>query len=70
MAAISLYKTRKIFNNFNNEDYTAFINRLNPIYKLFRALLFLKRLLDKGYDDVQGQFQIILDKYTYFNYIM
>lgn len=56
MAAISLYKTREAFNNFNNEDDTAFINRLNPIYKLFRTLLFVKCLLDKVYDDVQGQF--------------
>lgn len=34
MAAIALYKTRRAFNSFDNEDYIAFIQRLNYAYKL------------------------------------
>lgn len=56
MTVISLYKTRRAFSSFDNEDYVVFINKLNPIYKLFNTLLFLRRLLNKVYNDIQRQF--------------
>lgn len=60
MAAIVVYKTEKAFSCFDNKDYTAFIHRLNLLYKLLNTQLFLRQLLDEVYDDIQGRlrFQI------------
>lgn len=34
MTALAFYKTGGAFSSFDNEDYVAFIYRLNPIYKI------------------------------------
>ena len=66
---MAFYKTRGVFSSFDNKDYAVFIHRLNPAYKLSSAWLFSKRLLNKVYNDVQGQLQMVLDKYIYFNFV-
>ena len=43
---------RKVFNSFDKKDYMVFIHRLNPIYKVLSAQLFLERRLDEIYDDI------------------
>lgn len=53
MAAIAFYKTRGAISHFDDKDYTAFIHRLIPMYNLFSAQLFSKRLLDEMYNNVQ-----------------
>ncbi len=69
MAAMALYKTGSGFSNFEDEDYIAFLHQLNPEYKISIARLFLGRLLDETYDEVQGELQVVLDKCTYFNFV-
>lgn len=69
MAAMALYKTGGGFSNFEDEDYAAFLHRLNPAYKIPSARLFSGRLLDEAYDTVRGELQVVLDKCTYFNFV-
>lgn len=69
MIAMTLYKTRKIFSNFDDKDYTAFIYKLNSLYKLPNTWLFSSYLLDEVYDNIYKQVQIVLNKCTYFNFI-
>ncbi len=53
IAVIAFCKIRGVFNSFDDEEYSAFINRLNLIYKLLIAQLFSRPLLDDIYDNVQ-----------------
>lgn len=69
MVTMTFYKIGEVFSSFYDEDYAVFIHRLNPMYKLPSTQLFSRQLLDEVYDDVQGQLQIVLDKYTYFNFV-
>ena len=66
---MAFYKTRGGFSNFEDEDYAAFLHRLNPVYKIPIARLFSERLLDAAYDTIRGKLQVILDKCTYFNFV-
>ncbi len=69
MAAMALYKTGGGFSNFEDEDYAAFLHRLNPEYIIPSARLFSERLLDEAYDTVRGELQVVLDKCMYFNFV-
>ena len=69
MAAMALYKTGDGFNIFEDEDYAAFLHRLNLVYKIPSARLFSGRVLDEAYDTVRGKLQVVLDKCTYFNFV-
>ena len=55
MIVITFYKTREAFCSFDNKDYIAFIYRLNPIYKHSRTQLLIRWLIDKVYNNIQGQ---------------
>lgn len=70
MAAIAFYKTRSGFNNFENKDYAAFLHQLNSAYKISSARLFLEKLLEEAYNTIQGKLQVVLDKCTYFKFVM
>lgn len=35
MIVMVFYKTKEVFNSFDNKNYMAFINKLNLIYKIF-----------------------------------
>lgn len=52
MVAIVFYKTRGVFNNFDNKNYIVFMYRLNLVYKFLSIQLFLEQLLDKMYNNV------------------
>lgn len=69
MIAMALDKTGKVFNSFDNNNYATFIYRLNPVYKLLNAQLFLRQFLNKKYDNIQAQLEMILYKYIYFNFV-
>ena len=69
MAAIALYKTGGGFCDFEDEDYAAFLHRLNSVYKIPSARLFSGRLLDEACDTVRGELQVVLDECTYFNFV-
>lgn len=69
IAAIALHKTGSGFSKFEDKDYIAFFHQLNPVYKILNARLFSKKLLDEAYDTIHGEFQVVLDKCTYFNFM-
>lgn len=48
----------------------AFIYKLKPLKKLPSAQLFASRFLDEIYNHVQGQVQTVLNKKTYFNFVI
>ena len=67
MTAMAPYKTGGGLSNLEDEDYTAFLQRLNLKYKILSAQLFSRRLLDEAYRTLQGELQVVLNKCMYFN---
>lgn len=70
LVAIALYKIKKSFNIFKDKSLAAWCYKINSALKILLAKMFGEVLLGEIYENIKIDVHIIVNIYTYSNYII